>query len=409
MIIRKDKAIEIQQKELVEKEVYLRKYLIGNEYDVHLIDFICNNEILKNKLLITNRYSFLGLKRATNASIANYFAIPINDFNSFSNIEKTRYHEMFAIKEYLNSEKTDYFNVPYIYSPNSIREFDIPKFDGYVNKKDINNKNFQRTRTDTLFEGEKILFGRFGTKIQAAYVKYKLYFSTLIYVIKLKNHELYPLVTAILNSKLINYYISIKSRKRPTDNFPNIETRDIKEIPIPKNIDKNIQTSINELVEKIITKKIEYNEAIEKELNNLIFDLYDLDILEKTRILDFFAPKRDVVEADMVQYEENLLRTMEIYFKRPPIIQHYLGDNLPFQMIITVIFFNGSEAHMPSGKKALQYINYELMQQGENFIAMKEKVFGNDCIYIIKDNNYQNWTLTKAFEDGQDIIKKIHS
>ena len=46
------------------------------------------------------------------------------------------------------------------------------------------------------------------------------------------------------------------------------------------------------------------------------------------------------------------------------------------------------------------------LQQQIHANAMKEKMFGNDCIYIIKDNNYQNWTLTKAFEDGQDIIKK---
>ena len=39
----------------------------------------------------------------------------------------------------------------------------------------------------------------------------------------------------------------------------------------------------------------------------------------------------------------------------------------------------------------------------------RKKIFTKDCIYIIKENIAKNWTETKAYEDGHDIIKKIFS
>jgi hypothetical protein len=38
---------------------------------------------------------------------------------------------------------------------------------------------------------------------------------------------------------------------------------------------------------------------------------------------------------------------------------------------------------------------------------MNEKIYGKNCIFIVKDKQYHSWSSTKAYEDGQDIIKKI--
>jgi hypothetical protein len=42
------------------------------------------------------------------------------------------------------------------------------------------------------------------------------------------------------------------------------------------------------------------------------------------------------------------------------------------------------------------------------FLLLKEKFYGKEVIYIIKENLYANWTKTKAFEDGQEIINQFY-
>ena len=37
---------------------------------------------------------------------------------------------------------------------------------------------------------------------------------------------------------------------------------------------------------------------------------------------------------------------------------------------------------------------------------MREKVFGENCVFIVKDKQYKNWSITKGFEDGKFILKK---
>ena len=51
----------------------------------------------------------------------------------------------------------------------------------------------------------------------------------------------------------------------------------------------------------------------------------------------------------------------------------------------------------------------EIFEQNPNanFLASQEKIFGKDCVYIIKEDINKNWTETKAFEDGQDILKHL--
>ena len=75
--------------------------------------------------------------------------------------------------------------------------------------------------------------------MHAAFTEDKIYYSFDIYVLKLQNVELYPLITAIINSKLAQYYWNVKSRKRVEGSFPKINSSDFLSLPIPKNIENH--------------------------------------------------------------------------------------------------------------------------------------------------------------------------
>ncbi len=97
-----------------------------------------------------------------------------------------------------------------------------------------------------------------------------------------------------------------------------------------------------------------------------------------------------------------------MFFENKPQIDYYQGVNLPFGLTITAIYFDDARENNPSGRKTLQYkINEILETTNEKFLTMREKIYGENSIYIVKNNSYHSWTITRAFEDGQEILNKI--
>ncbi len=149
-----------------------------------------------------------------------------------------------------------------------------------------------------------------------------------------------------------------------------------------------------------------YEGEIKEKINNLIFELYGLSYLEKQRIRDYFLKKQLVKQIELETYKESLKDTIEIYFKEIINIEYY--ESL-FSLIVVKIDIGNNNSN-PFAKKTAQFILTEIfkLNSSENFLASQEKIFGKDCIYIIKQNENVNWTQTKAYEDGQEILKRLN-
>ena len=405
LIINEDKSFLINQNDVLNGKIRLRDYLISNKYDKELLRFLIKGkDVLSNFLLQDKRYNSLkGFERVLSEKLNSYF---LNKDIDIKKLKLNDLYDLYANENYLNNVKTDFFNTPYIYSPANITSFKkIINYQGYINSADINKNNFHRTRNKFIYEGNKILVNRYGDKIQGLFCNYDIFFSNLIYVIKLENENLYPLVTAILNSDLVNYFLVHKYRKRVEDNFANIDTSALKNIPIPTDLDDELVTKISKISNDLSEGKFNYEGKIKEKLNNLIFELYGLSYLEKQRVRDYFVNKGIVKKSELELYKEALKDTIEIYFNEEINIEHY-EDN--FNLIIVKINI-GKKGNLTSNKVS-KYIINEIFEQNssENFLASQEKIFGKNCIYIIKKNENINWTETKAYEDGQEILKKLN-
>ncbi|NGF75256.1 N-6 DNA methylase [Fluviicola sp. SGL-29] len=403
LIIQEDKVIGIVQDELSYNQIRLRDFLVGNEYDRQLLYNLSTSNTIEEYLTTDKNFSsYKGLDRLTNNRLLQYYNIK----GSLGKNELAILHQKYANEKYLNNQKTDYYNTPYIHKPeNKLIPFCISGIDGYVNAKDINNENFQRVRNSFIYKGDKILINKFGKRVQAVYVKEDLFFSNLIYVVKLNNSQLYFFFTAIINSDLINYFIVQKYKSRTGDNFSNIGTETIKNIPIPKQLEVDLVSKISILSEELATGKYEYSEK-EQELNELIYDLYELSYWEKQRIRDYFLPEQKIGKNKKIleSYKNTLKEIIGFYFENPINIDEApAGFNL---IVIKISFGNGSS---PNTEKVKKYLLNEIFEQNPNanFLASQEKIFGKDCVYIIKEDINKNWTETKAFEDGQDILKRL--
>jgi len=115
LVIQEDKRIDLKQKDILEKRVILRDYLIGNEYDLKLINKLFNQYQLDVFLLKNSDYNSLrGLERATKDIIKQYFNLSKREYQKLTNKEKTYLQEQFAEKKYLSKNKTNYYNTPYL-------------------------------------------------------------------------------------------------------------------------------------------------------------------------------------------------------------------------------------------------------------------------------------------------------
>lgn len=139
-----------------------------------------------------------------------------------------------------------------------------------------------RPREERLFlANEKILLPRKSTKIYCGYDDKQYYALNTAYVCLLKENR--PIIKmqlkyilALLNSKLINYYYeSIYTGWQ-------IVIPALKEIPVVYN--EEIQLQIIERVDKILKSKGSDISKYENEIDELIYNLYDIDFNERNII-----------------------------------------------------------------------------------------------------------------------------
>ena len=82
------------------------------------------------------------------------------------------------------------------------------------------------------------------------------------------------MVLGLFNSKLLNFVFKCKSTSS------NVNGYEVDELPIPRKIDETVQTSIEELANKILAAKKLDPEAetreFESEIDELVYGLYKL-------------------------------------------------------------------------------------------------------------------------------------
>ncbi|QIK52911.1 N-6 DNA methylase [Dysgonomonas sp. HDW5B] len=410
LIIEEDKSIKINQSELRIQKIKLRDFLIGNEFDRALIARLDSLNTLGSLLNIKGD-SLQGLTRKSNKEIAEYWGIAESDFKKMNLKIRKKYQKDFDLAHYLSKEKSSSISIPFLYEYSNITPFSINQCDGYINIESVNNENFQRARNPEIFRGCKILLTRVGNIIKAVYTPNSIVFSVNIFGIKLHNSDYGYFITALLNSTLINYIFNIRDKKRIGDNLPRIDGNIIKNIPIPKYLDENIVSQISEISRKLTIGEYRYD-AKKEELNDLIFDLYELTYIEKQRIRDSFSSEskkkigrkyRDLLD----NYKLMLADIINPYLINPVSIDFTPAD---FDLIVMKVSLN-QNPNLPPSDKVKRYILNEIFEQNpnENFLTGQERIFGRDCVYIVKRNINENWTETKAFEDGQYILKQLIS
>ena len=404
ILLNQNEVININQNDILSQKIRLRDYLIGTENELLLANKIERESVsITDIMLIDKKYdSYRGFEDWGEDALKKEFG---KDKHAITNDEYNLCKETFRQKYYTKRKDAEH-DILLIKSA-QLDRFHTNKTDTFC-PEDISN--FHRPRNPFIYKGDKILCSRIGGEIKAIYTDEKIYFRSDIYVIKLQNPQLYHTITCCLNSELLNYYSQVKMRERIDSAFSRLDSSDIKRIPIPRKFDSTIVEKLNSLSKGISDGLYSYEDK-KNELNELVFDLYELDYIERQRISDFFVNKNRNVTKEMFEdYCDIFHKTFKRVLKTGIVKMEYsYNPDIPFDIAGVKIIFGNNASKQPTIDKVQFSINYQLLKQVGNsvLISLKERIYSADSIFIIKDINPKNWTKSAAYDDASVEIEKL--
>jgi hypothetical protein len=407
VLLRDNDLIEINQSELIDRTTMLRDYFIAEKQDINLAYKINAQCDPLSEYLRENADSRTGFSINNGIQIIGSDNLP-KQLN-LSKKERQEYKEN-LIAEHAKEKKDSDYCIPFLECSNMEPFRIVGKHMFY--KPDIEQQKdvFERVRTNDDFTGERILLPRIGTRARAVYVNTPTYYCFDVYSLRLKEANFYPLFTAILNSDLINYYLTVKHRKRVSDSFPKTTMNDIIQLPIPMLYDVKLISEISELATKIGSKELTF-ENHKDTLNQLIFDLYGLNKFERQRVLDFSLKSRKVFANEIDEYISSFIVLIKPHIDENISIKgtKYIDKKLTASFVGIKIEFLSKETQNVSVEQAVNYSLMQLVKEigNKNIYTVKDKIYGKNSLFIVRENNVKNWSKSKAFEDAKVFLTDI--
>jgi type I restriction-modification system DNA methylase subunit len=267
-------------------------------------------------------------------------------------------------------------------------------------------------------------------RVCASYLNFDCSFNSKVYGIHLMDSSLLKTLTCYFNSSLASYYLFLYSASWGIER-EEIKPNDIKNLP--KLSEKIDLSRIFETVESdIFTPNL--LSKIEKTIDEIIFDSFDLTTNEKVLIRDFVDYKQSLffdgensialrplasLNPETITYMEMVCSELNDFlgigelklnarsYKVSPhtplciVILQFVNKDLkePPQLIAADIEF----------QQNLKMINeFTLYKYAQNVYTRKQvRYYKNNAIYIIKPNQKRFWTRSQAIDDTCTIINEL--
>lgn len=297
------------------------------------------------------------------------------------------------------------------------------------------NQEMERDRKDkTIFFGKRLLvpvrpLKSDNYRFRAVYVEEEYIFKHNIISLKFKDHETYidnylPYL-GIINSQLMGYlfyHLSIQWGKGDgkRDTLRNI---DVEKLPLKKVAEAALSNQMTSLVEKIHQLKISGKSCADEmeQLDNLVFDHYGLLDYEKEIVREFYNTRlrTDNVSGGTVKPAE-----MDAYFNAfkaafSLILSEQNTLNATFNIspylgaIIRIIIVPKNSGVKPDNintKNILNFVKSGQLKKAEALKVLNEdkvKIYEDNSFYIIKSNQFKDWTVRQAIKDAREEIQQF--
>ena len=323
-----------------------------------------------------------------------------------------------AKQKYESDTKKTPSYLPLINSFKGIGSYYCPKSHKFIDY----GPHLKRSPPVESFEGNKLVVTR-SWPVRAFSASETIIFSSSFDIFKLKENippDYLFLFEAILNSKLVYFYLASKYLQRPEGNFSKVNKVHLEEIPTPSF--ENKKEIIFEIINYILKIKLgESPEKYQDKIDELIFELYELDYYEKMQILDYYKLQKRrhnnlVNEEDFEEYidefhesfspliNDGYMLNAECYASK------FLGALIKFNFSIEKK--NSKYNLSKSLKKLIDIIQRDNLKKVGYKSMLKEnklKIYDKDSLIIYKSNHLRDWVRTEAINDVKEEIGVIYS
>jgi hypothetical protein len=300
------------------------------------------------------------------------------------------------------------------------------------------NRNLRRDpeiKNLEVFKGKRILIPMRPLKFDAfrlrgVRVEGDIIHKHNVLSVKIKKNNIliedYASYLAIFNSSFFGYYLYHISSQwgKGGEKRDALRNSDIEKLPLPEiNFsDERIQT-LTTLVEIIETYKKEGKETqlLESQIDELVFDLYDLLEFEKEMIREFYQVhverEGDVVTPDDLQYYVDKFRDVFSFILADHLalnasyrISSNLGAYLSFTIVPQTNMIPEIQGDKTEARQLLDIVKNQQLSQtlfSHRLNEDKVKIYTDTTFFIIKSNYFKDWTMRQAMLDANEEIGLI--
>jgi hypothetical protein len=225
----------------------------------------------------------------------------------------------------------------------------------------------------------------------------------------------------IINSKLIGYFLFHVSPQweKGEEKRYYLRNEDVEKLPIPVLNTKNDEVKhLSKLVKKVEeTEDLQERIRVENQIDDLVFDLYNLLEYEKEIIHEFYEIKveRDgkrkfVTKPDLLEYIKNFSETFSLMLAENYILTatYNISSNLGAVVCFTIVDkYISSEAREDKALEILHFVKKQQMKQADTSKILNEdkvKIYDGRFFYIIKSNLFKDWTKRQAIKDAKEEV-----
>jgi hypothetical protein len=448
----------LKQSDLSNEEILWRIFINGNWKDYQLIKKI---ELKKDETIEIKCEQGIQAQTEPSFMVTNEaiecLTKTTNDLDDYYNLNGKIYHKhndlkkafiQIAAKNNITIDYKTFLKIKSLckkeiidFEPKLERQyFDKDNFNRYsfgldleflttIEKKINWNNNIKRKRSESLYKGDRFLILRQpnendGLRLKVLHTNQDFVFADKIIGLKLKNVKKYDIYFAILSSKLAGYFLSNISCQWNKGRRDTLLNDDLQKISFPViNFNNPLVQQIEDYVLQIQKlRKLEKNiDIIENKIDELIFELYGLLEFEKEIIREFYQinveKKNKLVDRTEIQsYVDKFREVYQLVMKdnlrlnASSVISTNIGTAVKFDVVYDNEFKNEVKFNDFDSRKVLQLVKEKQIQQEmlSGFINEdKVKIYNEKSFYIVKSNQFKDWTKRQAMEDANEEVQAI--
>jgi hypothetical protein len=295
------------------------------------------------------------------------------------------------------------------------------------------NQNLRRTGPAGMFVGPRILINTRPLKsdgflFRGIYVEDEIIHKDNILAVTINDRgnritDYLPYL-AILNSQLMGflfYQLSIQwgkgEGKRDT-----LRNLDVEKLPLKPIADPVIADRLRDLVvliSKYKKQKKTYEDEL-KALNDIVFDHYGLLDYEKKVIQEFYevnvnrseSPLERVTGEDIAAYFEVFRTAFQLVLdERTAMTATYnISLNLGALVCFRLAQDSGASISVGDDRHIINFVKSGQLQKADALKILEEdkvKLYEKDKFYLIKSNQFKDWTVRQAVVDAREEIQQF--